>query len=124
MPRTSGRYNGYGPDHVSFTAPRRGQKDSQRGNLLLDKTEFHTFGLLWEPDGYTVFVDGRQHGPKLGKGKGEAVSETEEFILISTEAKWFRNNRMTGKGVPELEAAAAAGDEFFVDYVRVYDIAE
>ena len=33
-----------------------------------------------------------------------------------------RNNRMTGKGVPELDAAAAAGDDFVVDYVRVYDL--
>ena len=31
---------------------------------------------------------------------------------------------MTGKGVPELEAAAVAKDEFIVDYVRVYDIEE
>ena len=29
---------------------------------------------------------------------------------------------MTGKGVPELDAAAAAGDDFVVDYVRVYDL--
>ena len=44
-----------------------------------------------------------------------------EFVLLTTEAKWYRNDRMTGKGVPELEAAAAAGDEFAVDYVRVFD---
>ncbi len=76
------------------------------------------------PIGYTVFIDGKRHGEKVGRGEGEAVSETEEFILISTEAKWFRNDRMTGKGVPELEEALAAGDEFLVDYVRVYDLAE
>jgi len=35
---------------------------------------------------------------------------------------WYRQNRMTGKGVVELEAAAAAGDDFVVDFVRVYDI--
>ena len=90
--------------------------------LALDKTQFHVFGMLWEPDGYTFFVDGRQHGPKVGRGEGEAVSETEEFIIISTEAKWFRNNHMTGNGVPELDAAVASGDDFVVDYVRVYDI--
>lgn len=100
----------------------------QTGQLAWDiphnQTQFHVFGLLWEPDGYTVFIDGKQRGPKLGNGGRESVSQTEEFILISTEAKWFRNNRMTGKGVPELEEAVAAGDEFLVDYVRVYDIAE
>ena len=55
---------------------------------------------------------------------GEAVSQTDEFILLTTEAKWYRNDHMTGKGVPELESAAASGDEFLVDYVRVYDIEE
>lgn len=88
--------------------------------LALDKTKFHVFGLLWEPDGYTIFIDGKQHGPKVGRGKGEAVSETEEFILLTTEAKWYRKNHMTGKGVKELEDAI--GDEFLVDFVRVYDI--
>ena len=117
-------YNGYGPDHVCFTSPRNAWKHPKKTTLALDKTQFHVFGLLWEPDGYTVFIDGKQRGPKLGNGGREAVSQTEEFILISTEAKWFRNNRMTGKGVPELEEAVAAGDEFLVDYVRVYDIAE
>jgi hypothetical protein len=117
-------YNGYGPDHVHFTAPRSATKHPKEATLTLDKTQFHVFGLLWEPDGYTVFIDGKQHGEKIGHGEGEAVSETEEFILISTEAKWFRNDRMTGKGVPELEEAFAAGDEFLVDYVRVYDLAE
>ena len=56
--------------------------------------------------------------------EGEAVSQTEEFVLITTEAKLYRANRMTGKGFPELEPAAAAGDAFIVDYVRVYDIVE
>jgi hypothetical protein len=29
---------------------------------------------------------------------------------------------MTGKPVPELDAAVVADDDFVVDYVRVYDI--
>ena len=113
-------YNGYGSEHKCFRSPR--VKKNAAAMLALDKTVFHVFGLLWEPDGYTVFIDGKQHGPKVGRGKGEAVSETEEFILLTTEAKWFRNNRMTGKGAPELEAAL--GDEFLVDYVRVYDMVD
>jgi len=52
--------------------------------------------------------------------EGEAVSQTEEFVLLTTEAKWYRNDRMTGKPVPELDAAL--GDEFLVDFVRVYDV--
>ncbi len=112
--------HGYGPDHVCYRSPR--VKKNAAAMLALDKTQYHVFGLLWEPDGYTIYIDGRRRGPKVGRGKGEAVSETEEFILLTTEAKWFRNNRMTGKGVPELESAL--GDEFLVDYVRVYDIVD
>lgn len=111
-------FNGYGAEHRCFKSPR--VRKNADALLALDKTKFHVFGLLWEPDGYTVFINGKQHGPKVGRGRGEAVSETEEFILLTTEAKWFRNNRMTGKGVPKLESAL--GDEFLVDYVRVYDI--
>ena len=114
--------NGYGADYLGFRCPR--VKKNEDAIFKLDKTQFHTFGMLWEPDGYTLFIDGRQHGPKVGQGEGEAVSQTDEFILLTTEAKWYRNDRMTGKGVPELEVAAAAGDEFLVDYVRVYDIEE
>ena len=120
-------YNGYGADHKVFTSPRcAGYDEAGIGDALLvmAKDAFHVFGMLWEPDGYTFYVDGRQHGPKVGGGDGEAVSQTEEFVLITTEAKLYRANRMTGKGFPELEPAAAAGDAFIVDYVRVYDIVE
>ena len=113
-------YNGYGADYKGFRTPR--VKKESEGTIKLDKTQYHTFGLLWEPDGYTVFVDGVQHGEKVGREGKEAVSQTEEFILISTECRWYRNDRMTGKGAPGLENAAAKNDAFVVDFVRVYDI--
>ena len=111
-------FNGYGAERVSFRVPR--VKTNAAATIALDKTQYHVFGLLWEPDGYTLYVDGRRHGPKVGKGANEAVSETEEFILLTTEAKWFRKNHMTGPGDPALPDAL--GDDFAVDYVRVYDI--
>ena len=113
-------YNGYGAERVSYKVPRA--KRNTDATLALDKTQYHTFGFLWEPDGYTLYIDGRRHGPKVGQGPREAVSQTEEFILLTTEAKFYRQNHMTGPGAPELEAAL--GDEFLVDYVRVYDIVE
>ena len=115
--------NGYGAEHASFSIPRRPKgMNPKKLELRLDKDAYHTFGLLWEPDGYTVFVDGVQHAQKVGGGAGEFVSQTEEFILISTECKSYRTNRMTGTAAPGLEAAAAANDAFIVDYVRVYDL--
>ena len=116
--------NGYGAYYQRFVCPRIPIAEAERNVLRLDTNEFHVFGMLWEPDGYTFYVDGRRHGPKVGCAKGEAVSQTEEFILISTEAKHYRKNHMTGKAAPELESSAAAGDAFVVDYVRVYDLNE
>ena len=115
-------YNGCGPEYRRFNAQRAPYTPTPEGALNvtfpISAGEYHVFGLLWEPDGYTVFVDGRQSGHKVGRGEGEAVSETEQFILVTTEIKGFR----TGRGpVPEFAAALAAGDEFVIDFVRVWD---
>ena len=116
-------YNGCGPEYARFNAQRAPYTPTPEGALNvsfpISTDEFHVFGLLWEPDGYTVFFDGRQSGHKVGRGKGEAVSETEEFILVTTELKGFRQD---GRPVPEVAAACAAGDEFTIDWVRVYDV--
>ena len=114
--------NGYGPDYKGFHIPAAYDEEPKfegKLNLAVDTESFHTFGMLWEPDGYSVYVDGRLRGRN-----DAAVSHVPEFVLLTTEAKWYRNNRMTGEGVPELDAAARAGDDFVVDYVRVYDIVE
>ena len=118
--------NGYGPDYKGFDSHRLGPaptpEETEKTYSYVDKTAFHTFGVLWEPDGYTFFVDGKMSGWKVGGGNGEAVSQTEQFILISTECKWYRQNKMTGKPVPELDGAIP--DCFTVDHVRVFDVVE
>lgn len=77
--------------------------------------EFHTFGLLWTPEKYVFYVDGVEDGVVT-----ENVSGIEQFILISTEAHGYRyeDHRPTKEAVE----AAKAGDDFLVDYVRVFDI--
>ena len=116
-------YNGCGPEYRRFNAQRAPYTPTPEGALNvsfpISTDDFHVFGLLWEEDGYTVFIDGKQSGHKVGRGPGEAVSETEEFILVSTELKGFRQRNAPD---PEVAAACAAGDAFVVDYVRVYDI--
>lgn len=117
--------NGYGADYKGFDSHRRYKGLPENALRVYKKTvgtdRFVTMGLLWEPDGYTVFIDGVQSGYRVGTARGEAVSSVPEFILISTECQSFRENKMTGKASPHLEAAWKAGDEFTVDYVRVYD---
>ena len=114
-------YGGYQWQEIRrFQTPRktpglRGTAD-RAATKVVDKTVFHTFGLLWEPDGYTVFIDGVQDGEKVGCGPKEAVSQVEEFLLVTTEAKEYK-----WKGDPDPRLEQAVGDEFLVDYVRVYD---
>lgn len=117
--------NGYGDDYVGFDSIRGpgdylGMNTGKQYVTKVDKTVYHTFGFLWEPDGYTLYRDGKRISPKLGKVGNEAVSQVPEFVLLTTEAKWFRKNKMTGPADPDL--AGSVGDDFVVDYVRVYDI--
>ena len=49
------------------------------------------------------------------------MSHVPEFILLTTECKWYRTKKMTGLPHEDLEGAWAAKDDFVVDYVRVFD---
>ena len=117
-------YNGYGVDHVVFKAERE-HGDDPEWYYSVDPDQFHTFGLLWEPDGYTVFIDGKQAGYKVGTDASysEAVSHVPEFILLTTEVNGGRDSRKTGNEYssdPAVVSLVEKGDLFEVDFVRVY----
>lgn len=78
----------------------------------IDPTEFHRFGLLWDKNGYTFYIDGVEDGHI-----SEYVSKRPEFILISTEVKGYRHEDHK----PTKEAYESIGDEFIVDYIRVFE---
>ena len=97
-------YGGYSvQDHRMVTAGH---------GMDLDVNVWHTFGLLWTPEGYTYYVDGEVDGHIAGP-----VSQTPEFLLISTEVNGYRTKQQCATE----EARAAVGDTFMVDYVRVFD---
>lgn len=98
---------GYGQDMQRFSA----------GGQDMDTEEFHTFGVLWLPDKYVFYVDGVEDGVVE-----DAVSGVPAFILVSTEPFGYRQE--SHRPTEEAKAAAAAGDTFLVDYVRVFDIKE
>ena len=92
--------------------------DMQRakvGGKQVDPSEFHYFGLLWLPDKYVFYIDGVEDGVIT-----DHLSHTEEFILISTEAKGYRHEDHLP--TEEAKATARVGDQFLVDHVRVFDI--
>ncbi len=77
--------------------------------------EFHRFGLEWDESGYTFYVDGKVCGQKIKA----PVSDTEQFINLSTECKGERGAIDGYTGPMEFESGIK--DMFVVDYVRVFD---
>lgn len=77
----------------------------------LDREIFHRFGVLWDSDGYVFYVDGEETGRSCRN-----PSDCEEFILISTEVKGYRDADRR----PDKDAFDSIGDTFVVDYVRVF----
>lgn len=97
-------WNGCGEDLQS--------KGKQSFPLVATPDGFHRFGLRWNKTGYTFFVDGKESWHVDGP-----VSETEQFVLVSTECMGYR----TEEEKPCTEVQGSAPDEFVVDYVRVFD---
>jgi beta-glucanase (GH16 family) len=68
---------------------------------------FHTFGLLWTPQQYVFYVDGKETWRTTAGG----VCQVPLYIKLSDEVgKWGGDIRK-----------AKLPDRFVVDYVRVYD---
>ena len=117
---------GYSQNYLGFKTPRVKNAFAANVVVTVDSEDFHVIGMLWEPDGYTIYIDGHQNGPKVGMGPGEAVSHIPEFVLLTTECRPYREKRMTAQPDEKLrktlDEAVNAGDDFVADFVRVYDI--
>lgn len=77
----------------------------------IDGGTWHRLGLLWGEDRYTFFVDGKKTCETTND-----VSAVPQFLLISTEVYGYRKEGRQ----PIPEAYDAVGDQFLVDYVRVF----
>jgi len=94
-------WDGYGREHkhAGKTSTIPGLSDG-----------FHTFGLLWTPDEYVFYVDGKVTWRTSAGG----VSQVPEYIKLTEEiGKW--GGDITKAQLP---------DYFLVDYVRVYDVVD
>ena len=98
-------WGGYGADHKEFGLHAYTLKPTD--------DDFHVYGLDWSRDGYRFYVDGELSAYMPGP-----VSDTEQFILVSTECNGYRYN----PPAPCRELLETVlPDAFVVDYVRVYD---
>ena len=94
-------WDGYGKDHKA-----KGFISKVPGVMK----GFHTFSLLWTPDEYVFYVDGKE----TWRTKAGGVSQAPSYILLSEEVgKW--GGDITKAKLP---------DRFTCDYVRVYDIVD
>ncbi len=94
-------WDGYGKDHKSAGTKMK----------LPELTEgFHDYGLLWTPESYAFYVDGKE----VWRSTAGGVSQVPEFLKLTEEiGKW-------GGDITD----AVLPDYFEVDYVRVYELAK
>ncbi len=97
-------WGGYGQD---TQVKRTGGKPD------LNPDDYHYFAVDWSEDGYVFYIDGEETGRQ-----SEPVSKIDQFILISTEVKGYRDE--TKKPRAEAFNSVAIGDTFAVDHVRVF----
>ncbi len=91
-------WDGYGKDHKTAGATVKVPGVMQG---------FHTFALLWTPDQYVFFVDGKETWRTAAGG----VCRVPLYIKLSDE---------TGPWGGDIKKASLP-DDFAVDYVRVYE---
>ncbi len=71
---------------------------------------FHTYSLLWMPDEYAFYIDGRE----TWRTKAGGVCQAPLFVKLSDEVGTWGGDISKAK-LP---------DQFLVDYVRIYDLVE
>lgn len=110
-------WNGYGKDskwygHFAFPVGE-GTEDG-----------WHYYGVDWTKDGYIFYADGKEVGRQMAPEC--AVSDVDEFILVSTEChgyvrRFAKEAGQTGPGQPHPALFTTWPDSFVVDHVRVFD---
>jgi beta-glucanase (GH16 family) len=90
-------WDGYGEHH----------KSAGNRTTIPELTDgFHDYALLWTPEEYVFYVDGRE----VWRSKAGGVSQVKEYLKLTEEiGKW-------GGDIDKAELP----DYFEVDYVRVY----
>lgn len=77
--------------------------------------DFHTFGLLWAPDRYVFYVDGK---PMWATADG-GVAQVREFLRFTCEIDAGDEWGPHGEKIGAFDHDGGAG-VFEIDYVRVY----
>jgi len=81
---------------------------------------FHTYGFLWTPSSYTIYIDGSNVRAWNYSNNGVPISESTEWIILSSEVDdtsttWAGEIPASGYG-----SLATSTTKLTVDYVRYY----
>lgn len=107
-------YNGYDENTIQ-------SKGSGQFKVDDPYNEFHTYGMLWDENSYTFYID----GVKSWKFKKPGVSLKPEFLILSCEV--LGKDSLPEDGWCGDVRKTPAGNfpaDFVVDYVRVYQSPE
>jgi beta-glucanase (GH16 family) len=74
--------------------------------------DYHTWGLLWTPDSYSIFLDGKL----IRRTNAGGVSQVAEYLRLTCE---IRTSGYAPYG-QKLGADEFVGGDFLIDYVRIY----
>jgi beta-glucanase (GH16 family) len=95
-------WDGYGKDHKTAGANRAKLPELTEG--------FHDYALLWTPEEYVFYVDGKE----VWRTKAGGVSQVPEYLLLTEEiGDW--GGAITKAQLPDYAE---------VDYVRVYEMSK
>ena len=78
--------------------------------------EFNTYGVEWNSDGYTFYINGH----KCGFSNFGGVSQVPEYLLLSVEVGGDNGVPSQSWAGPSIETNNFAPTDFIVDYVRAY----
>ena len=96
-------WDGYGKDHKS---------EGHVARVPSVGEGWHTFALLWTPDEYVFYIDGRE----VWRTRAGGVCQVPLYIKLSDEVEL--------RGWAGDLSRAQLPDEFLADYVRVYDLVD
>ncbi|HHU84591.1 MAG TPA: glycoside hydrolase family 16 protein [Clostridiales bacterium] len=77
---------------------------------------YNTYGLLWTPDEYQIYIN----GIKVGSSSFGGVSQNPEYMLLSCEVDGISAVPQFGWSGHLKNNPAGFKGEFIVDYVKVY----
>jgi beta-glucanase (GH16 family) len=102
-------------DRINFALHWDGYGKEHKSQAKLVKVPgvmegFHTYSLLWMPDEYVFYVDGKE----LWRTKAGGVCQAPLYLKLSDEIGTWGGDIKKAK----------LHDAFIVDYVRVYDLVE